>query len=166
MDAVKGRRPKSKESTLEDWKDYVRTFPKKLKQIVICGGEPTLVSYLADLVNWILDEGYHCYVLTNLYKPEAFDGIKNSYRFKIQATYHHCSSRVDFLVAYRRLIFERYRVDVDEIDDGLPKELDFSKLKPCYGIEYLKQPVDAVSPDLHFYENCYLIFENGSSRSH
>ena len=88
--------PKYKESTLEEWKNYFTYFPDWCSEIVISGGEPTLVPYLPDLINFLIDRGHHVIVYSNLLKPETFYGVKDSFKFCILPTFHHSDDEKRF----------------------------------------------------------------------
>lgn len=89
VDMVKGKRPSTKGISIEEWKKKVEGFPIKIREIFISGGEPTLVKWIPEFVNWLLDEGYHVTVFSNLFNAEELLKIKKSYRFQIRTTYHH-----------------------------------------------------------------------------
>jgi organic radical activating enzyme len=83
--------PKSKIATLNDWKLIVDNLNRvfKVKEISLCGGEPTLVPYMTELANYCIEKGFHVNIVTNLYKPEELLRLKWSWRLLIIATYHH-----------------------------------------------------------------------------
>jgi len=89
VDMVKGFRPNTKPISMEQWKEKIKTFPVKIREIFISGGEPTLVKWMPEFVNWLLGEGYHVTVFSNLFNAEEFLKVRKSYRFQIRTTYHH-----------------------------------------------------------------------------
>lgn len=44
-----------KTCTLDEWKSFVGRIEEWVSQYVISGGEPTLIKWLADFVNWLLE---------------------------------------------------------------------------------------------------------------
>jgi uncharacterized radical SAM superfamily Fe-S cluster-containing enzyme len=151
-----GKRPKAKQSTLEQWKETIGNLASikglKIREVFVSGGEPSMVDWMPDLVNWLLDEGYHVLVFTNLFRPGLFAQIKKSYRFKIQATYHKVDNPKRFNDAYE-LARQYHRVDVDEI--GTKKLFHYSKLKPFVKMEELKENELRLSPDRQLFMSCY-----------
>jgi organic radical activating enzyme len=152
------------ESTLEEWKEFIILFTQSIKvnEIFICGGEPTLVNYIAELANWILDMGFHLILYSNLYRGDRLLAIKKTYRFKIQATFHHKDNPRRFLEQYNDLI-KKHRVDVDEISDGLPKVFKFSKLKPQFDKADFQRTGFGlrVSPNREVFHHCFDMFAAG-----
>jgi len=48
---IDGKYPKSSEITLSDWKRIVKSFPRKIREVKITGGEPMIMPYFTELVN-------------------------------------------------------------------------------------------------------------------
>ena len=80
--------PKFKESTLEEWKEFFEFYPDWISQIYLTGGEPTILPWLPELVNWLVDRGHHVILFSNLLKPETLYPIKKSFRFILYPTFH------------------------------------------------------------------------------
>lgn len=156
-----GIRPEAKQSTLEEWKTYIKNFPTKIKEVYVSGGEPTLIKWLPELLTWLLDEGYHVTVFTNLYNTSLLM-VKNSYRYQIIASYHKpipgtknpekYDIKNKFETHYHKLVEKGYRVEVDEIGT---KVLPYSRVKPFNVMETLKDNEFRISPDLQVYISCY-----------
>ena len=147
-----GIRPKAKRVGLDDWKKYVSDFPDKIKEVYVSGGEPSMVKWMPDLVNWLVKEGYHVIVFSNLFNPDLILQIKKHYRVKIEATYHHDWDELKrFDEAYKK-IKDHIRVDVGEIGY---QALSYSKLKQFIKMDDLKEKHYRVSPDLKLYDSCY-----------
>lgn len=124
---INGKYPQGMELTLEQWKEkFDRGFPIKIKEVYISGGEPTLIRWLPDFVNYLLDKGYHVTVFSNLAVPSRFNAIKKSYRFQIRATFHHCDNAERFDKAYKKIT---HPIIVDEFDY---QELPYSVVKYGY----------------------------------
>jgi len=152
-----GNRPKAKRVGLEDWKTFVNEFTSKnkIREIYVSGGEPTMVKYLPDLVNWLLSKGFHVVVFSNLFSPERLLQIKKSYRFKVQATFHSNDDIINrFELAYQK-VKAKHRVDVDEIGKQL---LTYSVVKPFQDVRDLMDNEFRVSPDLEVFNSCYTHF--------
>jgi hypothetical protein len=158
-----GIRPTAKQSTLDEWKEFIKNFPVKIKEVYVSGGEPTLIKWLPELCNWLLDEGYHVSVFTDLYDPQLLLKVKNSYRFQIISTFHHdweeklishhLTEEKQFKYSYSLLKNAGYRIEVDEIGY---KVLPYSRLKPFIGMDGLKDSeAFRVSPDLQIFNSCY-----------
>ena len=151
-----GKRPTSKQSTLEQWKEYVKNFPCKLKEVTISGGEPTLIDWLPDLINWLLKEGYHVMLFTDLFNASLIRKVNPSYRFHIVSTFHHTDSQLRFESAYHSL--KGFNIVVHEIVSellGIRKRLSFSIAKPFNTMDVLKDDEFRVSPDLQLFISCY-----------
>ena len=81
--------------TKDEWINYIETFPLKIGEIIIGGGEPTLYFNLVNFVNYLLKKGYFVQLFTNLTHPEILNKINKSIRFRIIATYHEGQISVD-----------------------------------------------------------------------
>ena len=129
--------PQWKQYNIEDWKDFIINLPEWFSLFSICGGEPTLLKWLADFVNWLLDNGHHVSIYTNLYNVDELLKIKRSSRFIIIATYHHQDDKERFLRNYN-LLKNKYRISVREFE--LPMKLPCSEriphLKGSYTVKF------------------------------
>jgi uncharacterized radical SAM superfamily Fe-S cluster-containing enzyme len=110
----KGIYPSSDISTLDEWKEFIRRFPVKIKEVYLSGGEPTLYPDFVELTNWLLDEGYHVKVFSNLLNINNLLKVQRSYRFIITSTFHW-SSDYDIFMRNYWIIRMRHRVDVHEL---------------------------------------------------
>lgn len=149
-----GIRPKAKRAGLVEWKDFITEFTSKnkIREIYVSGGEPTMVKYLPDLVNWLLNQGFHVLVFTNLFNTDRLLQIKDSYRFKIQATYHSNDDSITRFHNAYKIVTKKHRVDVDEIGKQF---LPYSKVKEFMNVEDLKYKEFRVSPDLEVFSSCF-----------
>lgn len=75
-------------STVKEWQKWFKRFPINLSLIFVSGGEPTIYPHIVPLVNWLISEGYHIIIFTNLFKAENFVGIKPNWRLLFMPTYH------------------------------------------------------------------------------
>jgi organic radical activating enzyme len=76
------------ESTFDEWRVFLDRIPFWLKVVYISGGEPSLYGDIVPLINYLIERGHHVILQTNLYKPEAYIGIKPHWRLMFAATYH------------------------------------------------------------------------------
>jgi len=135
---IDGKYPVSPEMTLSDWKRIIKSFPRKIREIKITGGEPMLVSYFSELVNWLLAEGYFVYIISNTTIKKEFN---QSDRVMIRATYHQSADRDEWFEIHK-WYKERHRIEVDEIDKGIlttssTKELCYREYgETCTGFIY------------------------------
>ena len=111
--------------TLEKLKDIIIDFPFRISEVKLTGGEPLLNKELPGMVNWLLDQGIFVTVFSNLTKSEIFLQIKQTYRFRIAASYHSCFDSNKFIKNYDYLK-NYHRIDIEEIGK---KTLSISKLK-------------------------------------
>jgi organic radical activating enzyme len=114
-------------STLNEWKKFIEDFPEWVSLVAICGGEPTLIEYMPELVNWLLDRGHHVLIYTTLLRPNAFARIRKSHFLDIQATYHHIDKVSRFEFSHSLVRSMGHRVDVYELET--PLSLTYSKHK-------------------------------------
>ena len=150
-----GKLKNPKESSLEDWKRYFETFPKKVKEIYLSGGSPEMLPCFVTLCDWILDEGYLLKVFTNLSVRDVLL-VEKSNNFSVQATYHHGASKEKFLSNYEA-VRKKHWVDVDEIGYAV---LPFSRVKPCSKPDDLKNAGYIVSPDRNTYGSCHKMYNS------
>lgn len=146
--------PKFKESTLDEWKEYFENFPDWCSEVVISGGEPTIISYLPDLINWLMDRGHHVIVYTNLLKPETLYGVKDSFKFAILPTFHHTDNAERYEEAYNKLK-GRFRIVSQELEN---MKLGFSFFKHLYTRRFFfeNDNVFHIAPDAPRTKKLYL----------
>ena len=51
MTIPSGKWPKSEEKTIREWMNFLKTFPLKIKEVNVSGGEPTLIKGLPGHIN-------------------------------------------------------------------------------------------------------------------
>ena len=128
---IDGKYPKSDEITLSDWKRIVKSFPRKIREVKITGGEPMIMPYFTDFVNWLLDEGYFVLVITNLTIKKK---IKQSDKLLISAT-RHKNARIWHWTKNYVDYKQKHRVKYDVMGDT--KELCFREYgDTCTGFMY------------------------------
>jgi len=121
-----GKRPVCNESSLHDWEDFfLNKFPYKIKEVYVSGGEPTLMPYFPELVNWLLTQGYFVKIYTNIKRLNVLLKMKRSRRLKIVTTYYKGHDLNKFLNSYN-ILKRKYEMIVEEMGS---KTLTFSKLK-------------------------------------
>ena len=139
------------EKSIDEWKVFIQNFPHRIKQIQISGGEPTLVPWIAEFINWLLDRGHHVTLITNLCDWEEILKVKPSRRFKIVSAFHLQDRISRFDEAYQAL-YPIYQIEVKEF-----KRLPYSE--SWHMITSLDDPelhIDGywVSPDFRMYGCC------------
>jgi organic radical activating enzyme len=85
---IYGEPRKQDECTAEEWEVFLDRFPMWISAMYISGGEPSLYKDIVPLINNLIKRGYHVLLQTNLYKAEAYIGIKPHKRLVFMATYH------------------------------------------------------------------------------
>ena len=125
-----GKRVESETIELDDWKYLVESFPLKLREIRISGGEPMLMPYYAELINWLLDRGFYVMVFTNL-TVLNFD-VKPNSRLIYSATYHKGAK---YWIWKKHLEFyrKRYKVNAQQLED---ETISGIKVSPVCDVEY------------------------------
>ena len=128
---IDGKYPKSSEITLSDWKRIVKSFPRKIREVKITGGEPMIMPYFTELVNWLVDEGYFVLIITNLTVMKLF---RLSDKILISATEHKSTNHDKWRLNYE-FYKNRHRVKHGVIGDT--KELCFREYgDTCTGFMY------------------------------
>ena len=157
-----GKRPKAKPIGLEDWKKIIKGFPVRVREVFISGGEPTLISWLPELCNWLLDQGYHVTVFTNLHNDLALTSVKKSHRFQVFATFHQeHDNPFDFTGAYEA-VKKVHNISVGELGDR-KKILPYSKMSKLFrDSSGLMDREFRYSPDGKLYTSCYEHFVDKS----
>ena len=157
--------PKFKESTLEEWKEYFENYPEWINQIYITGGEPTLVSYLPELINWLIQRQHHVILFTNLSMPAGLTRIKNSWRFILIPTFHHSDDKERYSVALNKLNDVGYRIMSQELEDK--KTFSFSRHKTKFTQEWFNNfnKLYHINPDAphskKLYLGCVALYKDG-----
>jgi len=159
---VNGKIPRNKILSFEDWKNFLIKYDKTtidnggIREVILTGGEPTLLPYFVELCHWILfEKKWHLTMFTNLSNCKLLF-IKPSIRLRVGATFHHHADLSDFDINYKKLN-KIHRIDVEEIvGEGDKKYLSYSKAKPYlteYEIKNLATCI-RVAPDQSMYLTC------------
>ena len=77
------------EWTFGHWLNFLKTFPVKIKEVALSGGEPTLRPGIVEFVNKLLDAGYFVTIYSNLSRPDVLNEIRTSPRLIILTNYHN-----------------------------------------------------------------------------
>jgi hypothetical protein len=159
-----GRRPHCRVATLEDWKNFMlRLPPGKFREVKLCGGEVTWIPWMPELANWLLEQGYHVLLVTNLGNEIAVMRVRPHYRFKVWATYHSCDDPVRFLTSYER-VKQVHEMEVQELYDrekpGKPM-FKFSRTCVVRKADEIGSPEWQVAPDAtRCYISCYDMYKD------
>ena len=115
------------ESSIEEWKEFLTRYPNHIGELHIGGGEPTLYKDFVPLVNWLTQEyKTHVIIFTNLWKPEAFEGIKPHRRFMVMPTFHAGDKWERYEKALKMI--DRYKINSQQIlenEHGLKRVKEF-----------------------------------------
>ena len=109
-----GERPKIDEISVSDWMQIIETFPVKIREVVLSGGEPMKYKDFHKLVNRILDSGRFVTVWTNLTLNNGLK-CKSSYRLRFGASYHNCYNLDKWSIRLKKYR-KKFRVDIDELE--------------------------------------------------
>ena len=151
------------------WVNKIENFTSihKVKEIMVSGGEPTLISWMPNFVHWLLNKGYHVTILCNGFRVDRILEIPNSYRLQVSMSYHHHTDKVEMQRKYDVLASRGYRVNIKELLDGKPRQFSYSipALRHCTKPEHLLME-DKSFPVLNFgangqlYSGCYAMYED------
>jgi len=110
-----GNKFDSLEITPDDWYRLLSSFPVKIRELHITGGEPFIYKEIEDLILKMLSLGFHVSLNSNLLIKKNLSMVKSD-RFRIEATLHDLKHTVKFHsnVAYYR---QWVRVDIDIFGD-------------------------------------------------
>jgi len=136
----------------EDWVKFIESFPIRIKEIFLTGGEPGIYSQIVPLTNELLSRGYFVTIFTNLTKISEFLSINESPNLKFQATYHRGANIETFKENYNTMT-RFFRVDVDEIESSF---LSYSKKKDLCTLENERDTSRfRIDSDMRIYTNCF-----------
>lgn len=153
-----GHRKISKEVALSDWLHMVDNFPYRLREVIISGGEPTLVSYFTDLVDRLLARGLMVTVFTNLSNDILLKNIPHP-RLRIVASYHKQVSADRFMVRWEAIKKRGYQITVEEIGEKrLPIRTDVKK-ELTTGDELKVYTMLRFAPDMSAHTSCFSLFD-------
>lgn len=144
--------PRYEESTLEEWKKWFKEFPEWISLVHLSGGEPTLMPYLSELTNWLVDRGHRVTIFSNLLHPENLLGIKDHWRFILVPTFHYNEGKKGYDNKERfekahDMVKGRFRISAQEMNKK--HFLSFTKHKNFYSEEWFtyQNKLYHVAPD-------------------
>ncbi len=110
--------PTSEEQNFIYWAKYIETFPLKISEIYLSGGEPSIYPNVDLLVNYFLENKICVTVFTNLMDIKLISKITPSDRLRFSATHHIDLSHDDArtFAVNLELMSMKYRVDVDSFE--------------------------------------------------
>ena len=115
-----GNKFDSSEITPDDWYRLLSSFPVKIRELHITGGEPFMYKQIGELILKMLSLGFHVSLNSNLLIKRDLSMVKSD-KFRIEATLHNFKDVVKFHsnVAYYR---QWVTVDIDLFGDGRLKD--------------------------------------------
>ena len=126
--------PKFKECSLDEWKEFFYKYPDWLSLIFVTGGEPSLLEWIGDLVNFLTERNHHVCLFSNMHKPENLIKIEKSFKFVLIPTFHPeyedkkvFEEKVNYLKRF-------FRVAPQEMEEK--KEMPFTKFKQKFRNEW------------------------------
>jgi organic radical activating enzyme len=105
------------EMSLNDWKQIITDFPYQLKEVFISGGEPTLMPYCNDLIDYLTGKKILVTVFTNLSNLTLLRAYPSWY-LRINASYHPQANKKSFYDRYETLKGNGYQITVDEVGEN------------------------------------------------
>lgn len=138
------------------WKDKLEDFDTALdsaggiREIVISGGEPTMLPFFIRFLNWLLHEKkWYVTLITNLSNLKLAE-IKPSIRLRVVATFHsECVIPADYKLRYD-MLSKIHRIDSQELETD---KFEFTKVRKeildCDYIESTK--IIRIAPDGSIY---------------
>ena len=165
-----GADPKAELRSLEEWKRYLtdldRTFKlsrSRIKEIVLSGGEPTLLPYFNELCNWIT-ERWLLMVYTNLSDISKLCSLNQTPRLIIHATFHPEGTDSIWFNRRWRILDEIHRVEVDEIGQRrLANPHKKTRLKPFATMEDMETKLAMLRVDPNFAAYLYCIDDTAAN---
>lgn len=152
-----GKRVRSSVASLEEWKHRIETFPVKIKEVYVTGGEPTLVYWMPEFVNWLLNRGIFVTLYTNLHDINQISEIHSKHQFQILSTYHLCDKHTHYKVSYE-VMKDYFRIKSTEISNSGKTVFDFSKPHPFTNEQELRKPMFRIGPDLTIHTSCWEMY--------
>lgn len=122
------------ECSFEEWKTFLERYPNHIDELYVSGGEPTLYKDLVPLVNWLVqDYKTHVLIFSNLWKPEAFEGIKPHKRLIFMPTFHSTDKWERYGKALKMI--KRYKVNSQQLFEN---EHNLTRIKEFFTLDYFE----------------------------
>jgi len=161
---INGKMPDNKTLDLSEWKRFLSDYNSvhKLREVILSGGEPTMLPYFTELCHWILFvKKWHLRIYTN-FSDYTLLKVKPSTRLRIHASFHMGIDPVEYTRRYKR-INKVHKVEVDELTTHASKKvLPYSKVKIIrYDQRMEKMPSGIrVSPDQSIHLSCHGVYKD------
>jgi hypothetical protein len=139
--------PKAAEKPWTFWIDCIKSFPVKVGEVIISGGEPTIYEGFYALTKALLDEGYLIQLYTNLADVEIINLLPDSSRMFIFATFHHKNDVEKWDRDFKKLKFQKVAL---ELVDGV---LPYSRVIPFETDNFRKEQL-RVNPQGVIFTTC------------
>lgn len=160
-----GSFPTGDVKSLDQWKRFITdlngTFKRdrlKIKEIILTGGEPTLLPYFKQLCDWILDQGFILVVYTNLSNTKKLKSIRKSFRLRIHTTHHPGFFSEAKFNKNLLDVMSVHNVVVDEIGERRLSSCPIkTKLKPYGSDEQIRWGLSSLRVEPDFAINIYCI---------
>jgi len=144
------------ERTFEEWKEFISTFPVKVKELRITGGEPFENDVTVPLANWAVSEGYFVIIETNLsvnmYKIWQ---LTNTKKVQLYVTYHRGQiDKDEWLLNYNfiKRILPKCTIIANSF---AKKEFSSAVVKDWVEPDTMRVPKFIIGPDLQIFRNCF-----------
>lgn len=147
------KNPKTVFST-EQWIAFIKTFPLRIREIFISGGEPSLSKTGMELAKWVIENGYFLTIYSNLTNTNLYE-LPRSIRFRIMASNHHRFFDQEKFLENVNFVRQRHRIDIDKVGNtpdfvGRGKPLSDDEIHRKIKKGYLR-----CAPDGLIFTNCY-----------
>ena len=165
-----GSDPKAGLRSLEEWKRYLTdldgTFKlsrSRLREIVLTGGEPTLLPYFNELCDFIT-ERWLLTVYTNLSDISRLSKLDQTPHLIVHATFHPEFANSILFNKNWRLLDKIHRVVVDEIGQRrLEDPYKKTRLKPFATMEDMETKLAMLRVDPNFAAYLYCIDDTAAN---
>ena len=155
------------ESTFEEWKIWFKRFPYWISQIYVSGGEPSLYKDIIPLVNWLIGEGHHVIMFTNLWRVENFLGIKPHWRLVFMPTFHANDDKYERYEKALEIMEAKYQVSSQQLFEN---QHGFWRIKEFFTADWFKNEDDGFqfAPDtpktLQLYSGCVNMYRRDETK--
>lgn len=155
--------PSENEMTLNEWKEHITALEKyiPIQHATITGGEPFIVRWTPELINWLLDRGILVSAYTNLSSKVSF-GVNNSPRYRIITTYHHQSDKKKYLTNLLRHAERFYLINVEEIGHSNIQDSEKKIFEDFSNVSFRVKPIEPLDNDSGGMTNRFTIAPDGS----
>jgi len=144
------------EKTFKEWKEFISTFPVKVRELRITGGEPFENDVTVPLVDWAISKGYFVIIETNLssnfYRLASLPNIK---KLQLYVTYHKTEvDRDEWFSSYNWI--KRMKPKCTIIANSFVREeFPGAVVKNWVEPDSMRVPKFIIGPDLQIFRNCF-----------